>query len=211
MLVVMASVPSPTRTPRRAISITSAIPTALLRFDWGLCTTAVPVSASRSISLRETWMQWAAIERLPRIPKRASRSITPRGCERSAALLVGPGLGGVDVEPDLQVMPECGRVTQGGVGKRERGVQPEERLQVGALLLLAAADEPDVLGHSLKGDPGAVAVGDLVAEAGAQPGFAHGAGDGVQRAGDRARAGMVVDSVVVPWRIESISAIRALW
>ena len=71
--------------PRRLIAMTSAMPTALFMFDWGLCTTAVPVSASSSISRRLTWMQCAAIEWSPRIPHRCRRSTTRRPAVRRAA------------------------------------------------------------------------------------------------------------------------------
>ena len=54
--------------PDRGVQFpTFAMPTALFMFDCGLWTTAVRVSASKSISRRLTWMQCAAIERGPRI------------------------------------------------------------------------------------------------------------------------------------------------
>ena len=85
----------------------------------------------------------------------------------------------MDVEADLERGTEARGVLEGPVGERERGVQAEERPQVGAAVGLAAADEVDVLGQPRLGHLGAVAVGDLIAEAGAQARLAHGARDRV--------------------------------
>ena len=125
-----------------------------------------------------------------------------RGAPRR--ILVALRLGDVNVKAGVQLVAETPGLLQRRVRQRERGMQAEERLDAIIVPLAATADEGRVLRQTFLGDAGAVAIRDLVAEAGAQTGFAHRPLDGGQRAGDRPRAGVMIDDGrgAVPDRVE---------
>ncbi len=211
MFAVMASVPSPTRTPRRAISTTSGNAHGVVKVRLG-------VVHDRGAGLREARdLAPGDVDAMgcDRAPSKDAKPRQPaddphlRGSARR--LLVGLRLGGVDVEADLQGVPEAGRVLERPVRERERGVQPEERTKARPAVGLAPADEVHVLRQALLRDLRAVAVGDLVAEAGAKARLSHGAGNRVEGAGHGAGARVVVDERggAVTDRVDS--ATSALW
>src|ERR1017187_1946089 len=72
-------------------------------------------------------------------------------------------------------------------------MQAEERFHARIVLLLAALDEPSVLREAFLRDARAVAVGQLIAEAGTQAGFAHSPLNRTQRTDDRLRTGMMIN------------------
>ena len=141
MLVVIASVPRPTSTPRFISSMTFATPTALFMFDCGLWTTAVLVSASKSISWRLTWMQCAAMERGPRISNLLQALDHAFAMVPQRPILIALGLGDVDVKAGAQFVAEGCGLFHRGIRERERRVQAEERFHAGVILPLALADE----------------------------------------------------------------------
>jgi hypothetical protein len=108
-------------------------------------------------------------------------------------LLVGGRLGGVHVEAGAELTAHGGGAVQRGVAQGERGVEAEQGAELRVFLFLAAADERGVFLQSGLGHVGAVAVRDLVAEAGAEARRLHRAGDRVERAADGAGAGVVID------------------
>ena len=82
---------------------------------------------------------------------------------------------------------------EGLVGDGEERVAAEHRREHGILALLAFGDEVGIFLDGLQALLLAVAVGDLIAQAGAQAETLALLGDGVQRAGDLAVAGVVVE------------------
>ena len=110
-----------------------------------------------------------------------------------ALVLVGLVLGDVDVEAGAQPCDGSPAGFQRLIRDGERGVQPERRAQLRVAFLAAALDEAHVLGDARARAVHPVAVGDFVAQAGAQPGLFDGVRDDVQAAVDDVRAGVMVD------------------
>ena len=75
----------------------------------------------------------------------------------------------MDVEADAQILAQERRAVEGGIRKREGGVEAEERPELGVPFPVAAPGEPGILLQALGGDGLPVPVRDLIAEAGSQP------------------------------------------
>ena len=193
MLAVMASVPRPTSTPRRTISTTSAMPTALLRFDCGLCTTAVPVSASRR----------SRAARRGRSGRRSSacrgsrggsagRSPRPRRCGGRAAGRPSPRRRGCGSRPRARARGSAASSSVRSESVNE-ACRPKSARRPGPPWAWQRRMKWTFSARPSCAALGAVAVGDLVAEAGAKARLAHGARDRVERAAHGAGARVVVD------------------
>ena len=100
--------------------------------------------------------------------------------------------GDVDMEADAEVVAHLGGRGQGRVADGEGRVEAEEGAEEGRSPPRSAG-EGGVLLEPLLRDRLAVAVGELVAEAGAEARLLHGLGDEVQGAAHGAGAGVVVD------------------
>ena len=94
----------------------------------------------------------------------------------------------------IQLPAQTGGGFQRFVAQREGSVQAEKRPKAWIVRLVAVADELHVFLQPLPGFFGAVPVGDLVAQAGADPGPLDRRGDVLQRLHDGAGAGMVVEN-----------------
>ena len=101
-------------------------------------------------------------------------------------------LGDMDVIAGAAVVG-LDHAVEGLIGDGEERVTAEHRREHGILALLAFRDEVGIFLDGLQALLLAVAVGDLIAQAGAQAETLALLGDGVQRAGDLAVAGVVVE------------------
>ncbi len=164
-------------------------PTALFMFDSGLWTTTVLVAAIVSISSSSIWTQWTKMDFSPVTPSLSRRLTVGMPYFSRESFPVRSIFRHMDMAANARVLGDADTFFQGLIGDGERGVQSHH----GCDLPVAFADLLDKALVLRDAAAHHVAVGDFIAQRGADACLADGAFDQVKRAIAHAGRGMVVD------------------